>query len=70
MVALVIAEHQNNSIQAGTLNVVTAAAQLASEVHVLVLGDQVSEAANAASLIKGVTKVLFGPSRLFCESVS
>jgi electron transfer flavoprotein alpha subunit len=70
MVALVIAEHQNNSIQAGTLNVVTAATQLASEVHVLVIGDQVSETANSASLIKGVTKVLYAQADYFANQLA
>jgi electron transfer flavoprotein alpha subunit len=68
MVALVIAEHQNNIIQAGTLNVVTAATQLSSEVHILVVGNQAGEAAVAAAKIHGVSKVLLaqadGPKKL------
>lgn len=70
MVALVIAEHQNQSIQAGTLNVVTAATQLSDEVHVLVMGDQSGEAANAAAKIKGVTKVLLAQADYFANQLA
>jgi electron transfer flavoprotein alpha subunit len=70
MVALVIAEHQNQSIQAGTLNVVTAATQLSSEVHVLVIGDQSGEAANAAAKITGVTKVLLAQADYFANQLA
>lgn len=38
MTALVIAEHDNQSIKAATLNTVTAALQCGGEVHVLVAG--------------------------------
>ncbi len=70
MVALVIAEHQNQSIQAGTLNVVTAATQLADEIHVLVIGDQAGEAANAVAKIKGVTKVLLAQADYFANQLA
>ncbi len=70
MVALVIAEHQNNSIQAGTLNVVTAATQLSDDVHVLVVGSQAGEAALAASKIKGVSKVLLAQADYFANQLA
>jgi electron transfer flavoprotein alpha subunit len=70
MVALVIAEHQNNIIQAGTLNVVTAATQLSSEVHVLVVGSQAGEAAIAAAKIKGVSKVLLAQADYFANQLA
>ena len=58
MTALVIAEHDNKSIRGATLNTVTAAAAAGGEVHVLVAGHNASGAAQAASKIAGVTKVL------------
>jgi len=58
MTALVIAEHDNKSIKGATLNTVTAAAAAGGEVHVLVAGHNASGAAQAASKIAGVTKVL------------
>ncbi|MFO1227127.1 electron transfer flavoprotein subunit alpha/FixB family protein [Roseateles sp.] len=58
MTALVIAEHDNASIKAATLNTVTAAAACGGEVHVLVAGHNAAAAAAAAAQIAGVTKVL------------
>jgi electron transfer flavoprotein alpha subunit len=58
MTALVIAEHDNQSIKGATLNTVTAAAQLGGDVHVLVAGANAAAAAAAAAQIAGVTKVL------------
>jgi electron transfer flavoprotein alpha subunit len=58
MTALVIAEHDNASLKASTLNTVTAASQCTSDVHVLVAGHQCDAAASAAAQIAGVTKVI------------
>ncbi len=58
MAALVIAEHDNQSIKPATLNTVTAAAQCGGEVHVLVAGFNAGAAAQAASQIAGVAKVI------------
>jgi electron transfer flavoprotein alpha subunit len=70
MVALVIAEHQNQSIQAGTMNVVTAAKQLADEVHVLVIGNDSGEAASAAAKITGVSKVLLAQADFLASQLA
>src|SRR5665647_3473960 len=58
MTALVIAEHDNASIKPATLNTVTAAAQCGGDVHVLVAGKGAEAAAQAASRIAGVAKVI------------
>jgi electron transfer flavoprotein alpha subunit len=58
MAALVIAEHDNASIKGATLNTVTAALQCGGEVHVLVAGANAGAAAQAATQIAGVAKVL------------
>ncbi|MDP1901281.1 MAG: FAD-binding protein [Rubrivivax sp.] len=58
MATLVIAEHDNASIKAATLNTVTAALQCGGEVHVLVAGSGATGAAQAAAQITGVAKVL------------
>jgi electron transfer flavoprotein alpha subunit len=55
---LVIAEHDNLSIKGATLNTVAAAALCGGDVHVLVAGHNAAAAAQAASQIAGVTKVL------------
>ena len=58
MAALVIAEHDNQSLKAATLNAVAAALQCSPEVDVLVAGNQSDVAAQAAAQIAGVRKVI------------
>jgi electron transfer flavoprotein alpha subunit len=58
MAALVIAEHDNASIKAATLNTVMAASACGGEVHVLVAGHNAGPAAAAAAQVAGVTRVL------------
>ncbi|MCF8165741.1 MAG: electron transfer flavoprotein subunit alpha/FixB family protein [Rhodoferax sp.] len=58
MAALVIAEHDNQSLKAATLNAVAAALHCSSEVDVLVAGNQTDVAAAAAAKITGVRKVI------------
>jgi electron transfer flavoprotein alpha subunit len=58
MAALVIAEHDNQSLKAATLNAVAAALQCSPEVDVLVAGNQSDAAASAAAQIAGVRKVI------------
>jgi electron transfer flavoprotein alpha subunit len=58
MAALVIAEHDNQSLKAATLNAVAAALQCSPEVDILVAGNASDAAAQAASKIAGVRKVI------------
>ncbi|MFB9885195.1 electron transfer flavoprotein subunit alpha/FixB family protein [Balneatrix alpica] len=58
MRTLVIAEHDNASLKAATLNTLAAAAQLGADVDVLVAGHQCQAVAEAAASIAGVSKVL------------
>ena len=58
MASLVIAEHDNASIKVATLNTVTAAVACGGDVHVLVAGHNAGAAAQAASQIAGVSKVI------------
>ena len=69
MTALVIAEHDNNSIKSATLNVVTAAKAL-GEVHVLVVGANAGAAAAAAAQIAGVSKVLHADGAQFADGLA
>ncbi len=55
---LVVAEHDNASIKAATLNTITAALQCGDDVHVLVAGHNAGAAAQQATRIVGVSKVL------------
>jgi electron transfer flavoprotein alpha subunit len=58
MAALVIAEHEGGTLKGGTANAVTAAAKMGGDVHVLVAGSNARAAAEAASKLAGVKKVL------------
>ena len=58
MAALVIAEHDNQSLKAATLNAVAAAVQCSPEVDVLVAGSGADAAASSAAQIAGVRKVI------------
>ena len=58
MSVLVLAEHDNAELKAPTLNTVSAALALDSDVHVLVAGAGCSAVADAAAKVAGVTKVL------------
>jgi len=58
MAALVIAEHDNISLKAATLNAVAAALQCSPEVDVLVAGSSADTVASAAAQIAGVRKVI------------
>ncbi|KXU83567.1 electron transfer flavoprotein subunit beta [Paraburkholderia monticola] len=58
MVNLVLAEHDNASIKAATLNTIAAAQKIGGDIHVLVAGHNAQAAADAAAKIAGVSKVL------------
>ena len=70
MTALVIAEHDNASLKGSTLNTITAAAQCGGEVHVLIAGPNAGDAAEAASKIAGVAKVLLADAAHFADGLA
>ncbi|WP_254441143.1 electron transfer flavoprotein subunit alpha/FixB family protein, partial [Pandoraea cepalis] len=67
---LVIAEHDNQSIKAATLNTVAAALQCGDDVHVLVAGNDAKAAADAAAQIAGVKKVLLADAPYFGDGLA
>ena len=58
MTILVIAEHDNNQLKKATLNTITAAKALGSEIDLLVAGASCSAVVSAAQAVAGVQKVL------------
>jgi electron transfer flavoprotein alpha subunit len=70
MANLVIAEHDNASIKGATLNTITAAVACGGDVHVLVAGHNASAAAQDASQIAGVTKVIHADSEVFAHALA
>jgi len=70
MTNLVIAEHDNASIKAATLNTVAAAQKIGGDIHVLVAGHNAQGAAEAAARIAGVTKVLLADAPQLAEGLA
>lgn len=58
MAILVVADHDNSTLAARTLNTVAAASAIGGEVHLLVAGHQCDSVAQQARAVAGVTKVL------------
>ncbi|MGI2105340.1 electron transfer flavoprotein subunit alpha/FixB family protein [Shewanella frigidimarina] len=58
MTILVLAEHDNVSLKTDTAKVVSAAAAIGGDIHVLVAGADCSAAVSAAQSLAGVSKVL------------
>ena len=67
---LVIAEHDNATLGAATLNAITAASQIGGDVHVLVAGSGAADVAAAAAQVSGVAKVLHADADHYKETVS
>ncbi|MGB1272224.1 MAG: electron transfer flavoprotein subunit alpha/FixB family protein, partial [Endozoicomonas sp.] len=69
MAILVVADHNNASLGAATLNTVAAAAAIsdksAGEIHVLVAGTGCSSVAEEAAAVSGVAKVLLAESAAY-----
>ncbi len=67
MAILVIAEHDNTSIKAATLNAVSAAAKIGGDIHLLLVGSGCAAAAQAAAKIAGLSKVLVADAPHYAE---
>jgi electron transfer flavoprotein alpha subunit len=65
MAVLVIADHADRTLVPATLNTVTAAAGLGSDIDVLVAGEGCDAAAQAAAAISGVTRVRVADDALY-----
>ncbi len=70
MSILVIAEHDNASLKAATLNTVAAAAKIGGEIHILVAGHNCAAAAAAAAKVAGVAKVQLADSALYADQTA
>ncbi|WP_368622115.1 electron transfer flavoprotein subunit alpha/FixB family protein [Paraburkholderia sp. BR13444] len=70
MVNLVVAEHDNASIKAATLNTIAAAQKIGGEIHVLVAGHNAQAAADAAAKIAGVSRVLLADAPQLAEGLA
>jgi len=70
MSVLVLAEHDNNTLKDATLAAVTAASKLGGDIHVLVAGQGVSGAAQAAAAVSGVAKVLVADDAAYANGLA
>jgi electron transfer flavoprotein alpha subunit len=70
MTTLVIAEHDNASIKAATLNTIAAALKIGGDVHVLIAGSNAQSAADAAAKIAGVSKALLADAPQLAEGLA
>lgn len=70
MTILIIAEHDNKSIKPSTLTTIGAAKKIGGDIHVLVAGSNCDSAAQAASKIAGVAKVLKSDSAEFAHGLA
>jgi len=67
---LVVAEHDHGTLKGATLNTVTAATQCGGDVHVLIAGHNAGGAAQAASQLQGVAKVLHADGASLAEQLA
>ncbi|KZL20115.1 Electron transfer flavoprotein subunit alpha [Pseudovibrio axinellae] len=58
MTTLLVAEHTNSALNEATAKALTAAAEMGGDVHILVAGKDCGAAADAATKLAGVSKVL------------
>jgi electron transfer flavoprotein alpha subunit len=69
MTTLVIAEHDNAGLKESTLHTITAAKKIGADVHVLIAGNASSGAAQAASKVAGVAKVLHAEAAAYASGL-
>ena len=70
MTILVIAEHDQQSVKAATLNTLAAAAKLGGDIHVLVAGAGCAAAATQAATLQGVSKVLVADAAHYADQTA
>ena len=70
MSILVIADHDNTSLKPATLNAVSAAKALGTDIHILVAGSGAGGVADAAAKVAGVTKVLLADADAFAAQLA
>ena len=70
MAILVVGEHDNSALKPSTLNAVTAAGQLGSEIDLLVAGFTCDSAAEHAARVAGVSRVLKAEAECLADSLA
>ena len=65
MKTLIVAEHDNQTLKAATLNAVAAAQQLGDDIDILVVGSGCQAAADAAAAVPGVASVVLADNTAY-----
>ena len=65
MKTLIVAEHDNQTLKAATLNAVAAAQQLGDDIDILVVGSGCQAAADAAAAVPGVASVMLADNAAY-----
>jgi electron transfer flavoprotein alpha subunit len=70
MAVLLIADHDGSALKPGVTNAITAAGKMGSPLTVLVAGDKCAGAAEAASKVAGVSKVLLAEAPYYAGALA
>lgn len=70
MSILVVAEHNNETLNPGTLNTIAAATKLGGEIQVLVAGHNCKAVADSAAAIAGVAKVILADDAAYAHALA
>jgi electron transfer flavoprotein alpha subunit len=70
MSILVIAEHDNSSLNVATLNSVTAAHAIGADIDILVAGEACQDAAAQAAQVAGINKVLVADNSAYANALA
>ncbi len=70
MSILVIAEHDNKTLNGATLNVVAAAQKIAGDITILVAGSGAQAVADQAAKVAGVSKVLLADNAVYAHQLA
>ncbi len=70
MSILIIAEHDNSSLNVATLNSVTAAQAIGGDIDILIAGDGCQDAAAQAAQVAGINKVLVADNPAYANALA
>ncbi len=70
MSILVLAEHDNKTLNGATLNVVAAAQKIGGDITILVAGSGAQAVADAAAKVAGVSKVLLADNAVYAQQLA
>ena len=70
MSILIVAEHDNSTLNVATLNSVTAAGVIGGDVHILVAGQGCSAVADQAAQVAGVAKIVLADSSAYGHALA